>query len=273
MYRYRLAKRTEIRHPSFSGREGYLILDPCEDGRFWHVAGKDVTLRPEMLHLGFHHLYLQHGKLRMRMAEHFLPLLGHGVTGFRMTMKTSGLPYDGRGQLFWESIKPNLRLHGFLEPYAPPFHTLTSTSRWLRGDVPRYTTYMRSTNEAHLTVRIKMDYGPGKQYEKDFVLPRDWDRIITARHRGRDRLYYVARAASSVGWPHMDNIAWERNLEIEELFDEEARHRVLDLLGYAALHVPDGCMLTGMFISNYAGHADDDDLFSKWRNELARAAL
>ena len=273
MYQYRLAKQTEIRYPSFSGRESCLILDPCDTGRFWSVGGHDVPLTAEMIHLGwFHHLYLQSGKTRMRMAEHFLPLLGHGVTGFRMTMKTSGLPYDGRGQLFWESVKPNLRLHGFLKPYAPPFHTLASTTRWLRGTVPRRITYMR-TNEAHLTVRIKMDYGLGKQYEKDFVLPRDWDHVITARHRGRNYLYQVARAASRLGWPHIHHIAWEQELDIRELLEEEARHRVLDLLGYAALHVPDGCMLTGTLISNCAGHADDHDLFSKWRNELARAAL
>ena len=118
-----------------------------------------------------------------------------------------------------------------------------------------------------------MDYGLGKQYEKDFVLPRDWDHVITARHRGRNYLYQVARAASRLGWPHIHHIAWEQELDIRELLEEEARHRVLDFLGYAALHVPDGCTLTGMFISNCAGHSDDHDLFSKWRNELARAAL
>jgi UDP-3-O-acyl-N-acetylglucosamine deacetylase len=266
MNRTELSRPVLVSGPSAFGWGTTCVLEPVRDPGIYvklptgdTVPLSDMTLGVNRL---LHFLTLRQGKFILRVPEHLLGLIFDlGLDGVLITPRTLRLPYDGRAKIFWDAIRPALRLSGTLEWFTvpAPLAVAVSPDRYIEivPAEPGCRSFAFEINVGYPElgeVTLRGVAGEAGQSE----------RLASARPYLRNRgIEACAKLARMLGWPHGEitvSLTAENDEAKTALLEELCWHRLLDMLGSFMAVSPQGGRIAGAIVTRRVGHAADVEL-------------
>lgn len=267
----------------FDGQAQITLSPTDKPGWFWKTqSGEYIEINLAMLKRGNfdvdskHFLYFEHNGEKLKIVEHLLPLRFLGLDSVVIEAPTADawVPYDGGGELYWESIEKKIRYDGFLEPLKRGADLSYSCDGGPNGSqrTLKYEENPDGTGQLQVTVvidypKFQGDDESGKHtIERTFPVgnPNEMHDIIVAPPLLKPEwLENVVKVVAKLGWewPHIGKVLTSSDFDPqnpEPYLRQIALHRMLDLLGaYAVATEEGGKYLTGYLHSVAGNHASD----------------
>ena len=198
------------------------------------------------------------GETWAHVIEHLLPLRALGLLG--ATIESSHcLPYTGSTE---EMIERVLEASDIVEQHVP-IQTVRESYIYTypkpRGERTAFTS-ITPRNDGRLIISIIIKYPGLGSIQKLYNFPDD-ELIATigkVKAQGWPRArYWPSKMGSILGiWQHHNNAVWPQRSSNEEVIEQFAHHRCLDLLGTIGL-LMNGGFLSANVTSVCSGHVAD----------------
>ena len=247
-----LIRPVKIKGKDFFGREAWLQFVPvCHPpgwhwdakglfGRFWRIYSKNIIIKKRRLCLtdgGGHE-----GKVLMNHLEHITALRMLGLDAVGISCGPGAWPpYLMAGEL-WERLIPYLRYGDYSLEWKEASPVITI--RYCNSKLIRLTSLWGDKNRMvqGLNIRANINFGKygGPVASENFFLGPSMDmekleRIFYSATPGwPPKLYYLAKLAEWLGWPHNKRICWGGKRPIQHDSGEAwIQHRISDIIGAA----------------------------------------
>lgn len=263
MQRLLLSKEVKINDFNLFGRPAFIYLTPCsEPGWYWDIGTDLVPINQSLVQLRKNRIVLQYRGNTLNIAEHILSLRWTGLDGV-IVKASSWPPYFGGMMKLWQAIQLNLLE---TDQQVPWLKIAKEKSINIDGRSVR----CASSNVSGLKIKITADFPRFGRLTKRFKLPDEsLADYFTARPlaTNSESNFWptLSRMVEKTGlWPHHQHLAWPTEQSSQELLEELANHRLLDLLGALAM-VDHYRLPAGRIISIKGGHALDVHLINTIR--------
>lgn len=266
----KLANPVIISNPDLFGRNAKISFFPVnQKGWHWQCDPNEppVSISADLLSFKRRRLVLAHEKYELNIFEHIGVLRWAGLDGIKIC-STKWPPYDGRS---WESYQ--LLHRAFKETDEPvKWCTLDHTVMCSFPGVESRFTKVIPDCEGALKLHIISEYEGIGMKEILIRFPASsstLEKILKAFAPGwPSKLFYLEWLASKFGWPHLRKSLWPNcGKAKEEIIEQFAYHRALDLLGALSLIHPTR-MLSGTVISYCSGHWADVQLIKQSQDHI-----
>lgn len=263
-----LTREVKIVGPDFWGRSGEITFSPskCEwkGWRWKNGASEPNFIFAQMLHHRARRTCLQGEKGEMNVFEHVGALRFFGLSQVTIA-SPKWPPHFGRGWELWQALSPHCERSRVDVPLYGVRRAVRGSYERPRGGYEAFTEIKPPTGPV-LRLDITICYPGLGPTSATFEFPdeRLLVKVIQAKSQGWPPwLYYPARGAAVLGWPHLDKSAWpESDKGGARVLDEFLLHRAHDLLGGLSVLCRDGYFV-GDVVSVCSGHKADVEAI--WR--------
>lgn len=255
MKRLILTAPVDVQGPNLFNQTSHLRLEPVDKpGWYWQVDGIDVPIGPEVADRRMRRLRLVSGRRVLESPEHIIALREMGLDAVRVIASRRWPPHDGSAATLFGAVVPKLASEGTLRNVR-----IKNSIRCDTADNQQLSELLPSPTD-YLKVDVRIDYaGVGAwALQKRFRGGLD-EEVCRAQTISilPTPLWWILKHLPSSIWPHYHRTFWNRDPRPPRMLQQIALHRVLDILGAAALMHPAGTALVGTLVSRCGGHTTD----------------